>query len=280
MEGQIKVRFWGVRGSRPVPGKDTVIFGGNTPCVEVEADGQTVIFDAGTGICDLGNKMMAEGKPIDASVFIGHTHWDHIQGFPFFAPSFVQGNNFRIYGQGKMNLTFAQLMRGQMEHPHFPVSLDQLAGHFEFHEIKAGQIIDIGNGVTVRSIHLNHPNGCLGYRLEYNGKSCCYISDNEHYKVIDSALLGFVFDTDLMIYDAMFTDEEYAGEGAYASKTGWGHSTWEEGVSLARAAEVKSLALFHHAVYRKDEEMGAIEKKAQALFPATFAAREGMEVLI
>lgn len=278
MDNQFTVTFWGVRGSRPVPGKDTVVYGGNTPCVEVRAGNKRVIFDAGTGICDLGTKMMAEKKPLKAAVFIGHTHWDHIQGFPFFAPSFVEGNDFVIYGQGKMNLTFAQLMRGQMEHPHFPVSLDQLAGHFEFEEIKAGQIIDIGEGVKVRSIHLNHPNGCLGYRIEYNGKSCCYISDNEHYKVVDSSLLGFVFDADLMIYDAMFTNEEYAGEGKYPSKTGWGHSTWEEAVNLANIAEIKALALFHHAVYRTDEQLSAIEKQARGVFANTFAAREGMVV--
>jgi len=280
MENQITVTFWGVRGSRPVPGKETVIYGGNTPCVEVCAGGKRAIFDSGTGICNLGNKMMAEKKPVDAAVFIGHTHWDHIQGFPFFAPSFVEGNRFMIYGQGKMNLTFAQLMRGQMEHPHFPVSLDQLQGDFEFHEIKAGQVVDLGDGVSVRSTHLNHPNGCLGYRLDYNGKSVCYISDNEHYKVMDSTLLGFVFDADLLIYDAMYTNEEYAGDGPYPSKTGWGHSTWEEAVALVQAAEIKQLALFHHAVYRTDADLAAIEQRAQAIFPGTCAAREGMVVII
>ena len=278
MEGQIKVTFWGVRGSRPVPGRDTVIYGGNTPCVEVQAGERLAIFDSGTGICALGNKMMAQNEPVEAAVFIGHTHWDHIQGFPFFAPSFEAGNRFTIYGQGKMNLTFAQLMRGQMEHPHFPVSLDQLVADFDFHEIKAGQVVDLGAGVAVRSTHLNHPNGCLGYRLEYGGKSVCYISDNEHYKVLDTTLLGFVFDADLLIYDAMYTNDEYAGEGPYPSKTGWGHSTWEEAVALAQAAEIGQLALYHHAVYRTDEDLAAIEAKAQAIFPATVAAREGMVI--
>ena len=277
-EKNFDVTFWGVRGSRPVPGENTLRYGGNTPCIEIDINNQLLIFDAGTGICNLGNKLISKNGPINGHLFISHTHWDHIQGFPFFTPAFVKGNRFKLYGQGKMNLTFARLMQGQMEHPHFPVLIDQMGAIIELYEIDTNQTIRINEDINVKTTHTNHPNGCLAYRIEANGKSCCYVTDTEHYSIIDPNLLTFVQNTDLLIYDTNFTDDEYSGKVGYPSKTGWGHSTWQEGIKLADAASVKQLCLFHHATHRTDSELDIIAAETAEKFPNSFAAKEGLTV--
>lgn len=279
MEQEIRVVFWGVRGSRAVPGPDTVVFGGNTPCVEVRAGGRIIVLDAGTGICNLGNQMVKEGR-LEADIFITHTHWDHIQGFPFFTPAFIKGNCFRLYGENKLDHTFNSIMRLQMQNPHFPVSIDQMNAEISFHELASYDRVDLGDGVVVSCAPNNHPNGCISYRIDYAGKSCCYISDTEHYSIVDPHLKEFAQGADLVIYDSNFTDDEYAGPAGYQSKVGWGHSTWREGIRLVNAAEAKKLVLFHHATHRTDNEMMKIEQEAIKVYPDCVAAREGMELIL
>lgn len=276
----MKITFWGVRGSRPVPGKDTLIFGGNTPCVSLEIDGKLLIFDSGTGICNLSNKLIQDKKPVKAHIFISHTHWDHIQGFPFFTPAFIKGNEFILYGQNKTNLNFANLMKNQMVFPHFPVQLEQMAAKITFVEVDSGDEIHIAEDITVETIHGNHPGGCLYYRVNYKGKSCCYISDVEHYSCVDNFLKSFIKKSDIVIYDTNFTDSEYEGTDGYSTKIGWGHSTWQEGIKLVKAAGADKLILFHHASHRTDEEMLKIETEAKSQYSNSTAAREGDVIII
>ncbi len=279
-EDHMKITFWGARGSRPVPGKDTLIFGGNTPCVSLEIDGKLLIFDSGTGICNLGNKLAQDIKSVKAHIFISHTHWDHIQGFPFFTPAFVKGNEFVVYGQNKINLNFANLMKNQMVFPHFPVQLEQMAAKISFVEIDSEAEFIVEEGITVRTIRGNHPGGCLYYRVDYHGKSCCYVSDVEHYSCVDNYLKSFIENSDIVIYDSNFTDSEYEGTAGYNTKIGWGHSTWQEGIKLVKAAGADTLILFHHASHRTDEEMLRIEAQAKQKYPKCIAAREGSTITI
>lgn len=267
-----QVIFWGVRGSIPVPGPDTLKYGGNTSCVQVQIGDRLFIFDAGSGIYSLGRELVKNNSELNGDIFITHTHWDHIQGFPFFAPAFVKGNRFRLYGQSKIDTTFADLMVGQMVYQHFPVSLDQMGAVFEFCELDSGALLDLGDGILLSTICNNHPNGGLSYRLDYRERSCCYITDTEHYPEINEELCHFIHNSDLVIYDSHFTDKEYP------RYMGWGHSTWQEGIKLVEAAEARRLVLFHHANFRSDNEMEAIEKQARARMSNCIAAREGMVI--
>lgn len=271
-----QVSFWGVRGSLPVPGPDTIVYGGNTSCVQVQIRDRLFVMDAGTGIYKLGQYLIRKSPAINGHIFVTHTHWDHIQGFPFFAPAFIKGNHFILYGQSKVNLTFADLMKGQMMYDHFPVNLDQMGAAIDFQELESGACLDLDDGITVRTVQNNHPGGSLSYRLDYNGRSCCYITDTEHYPEPDYKLVDFTRGADLVIYDSNFTDEEYAGTEKLPSRAGWGHSTWEEGIKLVKSADAKKLILFHHANYRKDSDMSKIELEAQRHYSNLLAAREGM----
>jgi phosphoribosyl 1,2-cyclic phosphodiesterase len=258
----------------------TVKFGGNTSCVQAQIGERLFIFDAGSGIVNLGQYLLKREKRICAEIFISHTHWDHIQGFPFFGPAFVKDNSFILYGQGKMNQTFANLMRGQMEYAHFPVSLEQMGAMMDFREVDSGHDIDLGDGISVKTINNNHPGGSISYRLEYGGKSCCYVTDNEHYEELDLGICNFIKGTDLLIMDANYTDEEYRGTAGCFPKVGWGHSTWQEVVRLFKTAGGGKLALFHHDPFHADSDMEAIELQARELYPECFAAREGMSITL
>lgn len=273
-----QVSFWGVRGSLPVPGPDTVHYGGNTSCVQVQIGDRLFILDAGTGIYKLGQFLINKSPLVNGDIFITHTHWDHIQGFPFFAPAFIAGNHFTLHGQSKVNQTFADLMKGQMMYEHFPVNLDQMGATIEFEELRDGVCLDLHDNITVKTIENNHPGGCLSYRFDYGGLSCCYITDTEHYPEPDNRLINFASGADLVIYDSNFTDEEYTGTDKMSSRAGWGHSTWQEGIKLARNAQSKKLILFHHANYRNDYDMRKIELEAQRHYPNLLAAREGMTI--
>lgn len=271
-KSDFEVTFWGVRGSLPVPGPHTVKYGGNTSCVQVQISNRLFILDAGTGIFHLGQHLMKTRKNVRGDIFITHTHWDHIQGFPFFSPAFIKGNHFTLYGQTKVNSTFADLMKGQMTYQHFPVSLGEMGSTIEFHELDSGIELDLGDDILLNTIHTNHPNGSLAYRLNYKGRSCCYITDTEHYSCVDPKLKNFVKDADLVIYDSNYTDEEYP------QFVGYGHSTWQEAVKLMAASGAKKLVLFHHDKGRSDDEMEKVENQARERFPNCIAAREGLVI--
>ena len=273
----LRVRFWGVRGSIPTPGKDTVGVGGNTSCIEVRCGQRLVIFDGGTGLRLLGNTLMKE-LPVTAAMFFSHVHWDHIQGFPFFTPAFIRGNHFDIYGGVNLSTTLAETLEGQMNFPNFPVTLDQMAARMAFHTFEDGQLVQLGDGVTVRGLLLNHPDGSYGYRLEYDGKVITYCTDTEHRATPDAHVLELAKGADVFIYDAQYTPAEYAGEVDKISKVGWGHSTYVQAAELAKLAGVSRVVLFHHDPSQSDAAVAEKERLCRELFPRADAAREGMVV--
>ncbi|MGQ9365361.1 MBL fold metallo-hydrolase [Azospirillum sp. ST 5-10] len=267
------VTFWGVRGTIPCPARSHMAFGGNTACVEVQAAGQTIILDAGTGIRLLGRRLLKDGVGA-ATLLLSHTHLDHISGFPFFAPAYTRGFALRIVSAHVTgNPGIEAVLARQMERPLFPVPLRTMGGDLEYVELQAGDTVDLGGGVRARTAALNHPDGATGYRLECAGKALAYVTDTEHVPgQPDRNVLDLIAGADLVLYDATYTDAEFA------QRVGWGHSTWTEGVRLCRQAGVKRLALFHHDPDHDDAAMAAIEAQAQAQWPPVFAAREGSTV--
>lgn len=272
--GQFLVRFWGVRGSIPCPGPETVKYGGNTPCVEMEVDGHRLVFDGGTGLRVLGQSMLRE-MPVEAHLFFTHSHWDHIQGFPFFVPAFVKGNRFHIYGAPAPNgATIKQRLNDQMLHPNFPVPLQVMGADLQFHDIQAAETVQIGE-VLIENDRLHHPGEALGYRVSWDNRCVAYVTDTEHRPSgLDKHVLGLAQDADVLIYDATYTDNEYHSETS--SKVGWGHSTWQEAVKIARAANVKQLVIFHHDPLHNDEFLDTIGKELAEERPGSVMAMEGM----
>jgi phosphoribosyl 1,2-cyclic phosphodiesterase len=272
-----RIRFWGVRGSIPTPGPATVDVGGNTSCVEVRCGDQLIVLDGGTGLRMLGAALLGEG-PQSAAMLFSHVHWDHIQGFPFFAPAFVPGFRFDIYGGKNLSSTLAETLAGQMNFPNFPVTLDQMGATMVFHEFDDGQRVELGGGAALRGLMLNHPDGVYGYRLEYAGKTFAYCTDTEHRDEPDPHVLELADGAEVLVYDAQYTPEEYAGEVGGGPKVGWGHSTFVEGAKLAEQAGVGKLILFHHDPSQNDDAVREKERRCQELFPKTEAAREGLTI--
>ncbi|MGB3136077.1 MAG: MBL fold metallo-hydrolase [Nodosilinea sp.] len=271
---QFSIRFWGVRGSIACPGAPTVRYGGNTSCVEMLVGGHRLIFDGGTGLRELGLTLLSE-MPVEANLFFTHSHWDHIQGFPFFVPAFVQGNRFNIYGAVAPNgSTIEQRLNDQMLHPNFPVPLQIMGADLKFCDIEVGEKLHIGD-ITVENALLNHPGEAVGYRVTWQGQVAAYVSDTEHYPGrLDDNVLWLARDADVMIYDDTYTDDEY--HDPKFSKAGWGHSTWQEAVKAAKAAGVKTLVIFHHDPAHDDEFMDQVAVQTRAAFPGAIVAREGM----
>lgn len=276
LENQFLIRFWGVRGSIACPGPQTVRYGGNTSCVEMRIGGKLLVFDGGTGLRLLGLKLLSE-MPIDAAMFFTHSHWDHIQGFPFFVPAFVPGNRFQIYGTVAPNgSTIEQRLNDQMLHPNFPVPLQIMGADLKFCDIDIGETVRIGD-IKVENALLNHPGEAVGYRVSWRGKSAAFITDTEHFPDrLDENVVALSRDADVMIYDATYTDAEYHSEKS--SKVGWGHSTWQEAVKVAKKANVKQLVIFHHDPLHNDEFMDKIAKETAEEFPGSVVAQEGMVI--
>lgn len=278
----LSLTIWGDRGSMPTPGPDTVIFGGNTSCLEIRAGSRLVIVDAGSGIRQLGDKLMREDLkkgPIDTDIFITHTHWDHIMGFPMFTPIYVPGTKLRIHGPITYeDDTLEQVLGSQLSYRYWPVRQEELAAKIEYEQIKE-TTIDLGGGLTVRTKYLNHPILCLGYRFEYEGKSIVTAYDNEPFRNVfptdpadprydeeaaregDAAaaeenekLLRFYRGADILVHDTQYTAKEYV-----AGKIGWGHSSYEFAVNAAHKTGVKKLLLFHHDPNRSDAELQELE---------------------
>ena len=271
---QFSICFWGVRGSVACPGPTTVRYGGNTACIEMNVGGEQLIFDGGTGLRNLGQKMLTQ-MPVSANMFFTHSHWDHIQGFPFFVPAFLPGNKFKIHGAIAPNgSTIEQRLNDQMLHPNFPVPLQIMGAELEFCDIEVGEVVKIGN-VEISNAMLNHPGEAVGYRVSYRGHAAAYVSDTEHFPSrLDDNVLKLAQDADIMIYDCTYTDDEYHDEKA--SKVGWGHSTWQEAVKLAKAANVKQLVIFHHDPSHTDEFMDDIVRQTSIAMPGSIVAKEGM----
>jgi phosphoribosyl 1,2-cyclic phosphodiesterase/DNA-binding response OmpR family regulator len=288
MKSPVRVKFWGTRGSLAKPGARMQRYGGNTSCVQVTSPGGSlVIIDCGTGAHDLGRALLAEAKgPLRGSILISHTHWDHIQGFPFFAPLFVPGGNWNIYGPAGLGQSLRDTLAGQMEHTYFPITLDQMGASIHFHDLVEGhfEIDDIR--LTTR--YLNHPALTLGYRLEMGGAAVVYSCDYEPYSrhpgedaqshPLDREHGEFLTGADLVIHDAQFTDKEYV------SHKGWGHSPSEFVCELGHAAGVKRMALSHHDPERTDDAMDQVvaavrnDLKAKGSSMYVFGAAEGQVI--
>lgn len=272
----MRVKMWGVRGSIPTPGPTTVKVGGNTSCYEVLAGDTLIVLDGGTGLRMLGQELLKQ-MPLEAWMFFSHVHWDHIQGFPFFTPAFVRGNTIHLYGGLNVTRTLEETLAGQMDYPSFPVHLSEMGATMDFHDVYEGEVVTIGKkqDVRVENARGNHPNGVYAYRIEHAGKSVVYVTDSEHYAIVDPKLKKLARNADVLIFDAMYTPEEYAGETGGGPKTGWGHATYVAGCELAIAAGVKQLVLHHHDPNQTDEMVEDKERRARELFPNTTAAREG-----
>ena len=251
------VTYWGVRGTLPVPGPSTLKRGGNTSCVSIEVGGEPLyIFDCGTGIKQLSDQIMASGSQrFSAKIFISHTHWDHINTVPFFAPLYIRGNQVEIYGPYQGDLTIARAIAAQMEGVYFPVTIREFGAHLVFRDLRE-ETLDFG-AVKIETLLLKHPGSCLGYKVTCHGRSACYITDNELYLPSDprrdqrylERLTDFVRGTDVLITDTTYRDHEYP------SKVDWGHSCVSEVADLAVRADVKRLHLFHHDPDQSDDDI-------------------------
>jgi phosphoribosyl 1,2-cyclic phosphodiesterase len=275
-QDQFTVHFWGVRGSIACPGQSTVRYGGNTSCIEIRVGGRRLIFDGGTGLRVLGQSLMSQ-IPVEAHLFFTHSHWDHIQGFPFFVPAFVPSNKFHIYGAVAPNgSTIEQRLNDQMLHPNFPVPLQIMGADLKFYDLEIGESVQLGE-VLVENALLNHPGESVGYRVNWRNQAVAYITDTEHFHDrLDENVLRLADNADILIYDATYTDEEY--HSLRSSKVGWGHSTWQEAVKVAKAANVKQLIIFHHDPLHDDNFMDQVKVDTAAQFPNSLVAWEGLEL--
>jgi phosphoribosyl 1,2-cyclic phosphodiesterase len=276
-----KLSFWGVRGSTPTVDPATWRYGGNTPCLELIApDGTQFILDCGTGLRMLGNRWgNADGGSYpETHIFVTHYHWDHIQGLPFFAPLYVDKNEFQFYSfrskfLGKDSLR--QVLETQMALPYFPVDFSAMSARRKFRELDGGESFQVGsNKVTAR--WLNHPQGCLGFRIETPAGIVVYATDNEPGDpALDKSLKELAADADIFINDAQFTPTQLA-----TSRKGWGHSSWREGASVAREVNAKTLVLFHHDPDSTDRIIDGLLSQAREEFDSVFAASEGMVITL
>ncbi len=258
----MRVKFWGTRGSIACPSPDHVRYGGNTSCVEIDLGAHVLILDAGTGIRQLGADVLKRGLN-SAHILLTHTHWDHINGFPFFAPAYIPSGDYHVLAghlrdMGGIQHVFAR----QMADPTFPVPLDAMQSKPKFEDFQAGDSLDIYRDVAVRTCPLNHPSGATAYRIDCAGRSVCYVTDTEHVPgQHDQNILGLIEGADLVIYDCTYTEDEFP------SKIGWGHSTWNEGMALCRTAGARKLGIFHHDPSHDDAFMDRIAAEAQLAWP-------------
>jgi phosphoribosyl 1,2-cyclic phosphodiesterase len=296
---QFIVRFWGVRGSHPVPGAKTARYGGNTTCVEVQAGSQTLIIDAGTGIINLGSELMRRSQqrdnaPITVTLLFTHMHHDHTQGFPFFVPAHVGSSTLKILGPRTFDQDLEDVLTHAVLPPNFPVRLHEMAslkmvrslqetemvildpadGRLHIHNIHHSDVPHAPEMIAIR-IHRSqaHPrDGVCVYRIEWRGRSLVFATDTEGYACADRRLADFARGSDLLIHDAQYTEEEYL------VRQGWGHSTPDMACEVARLASVRQLVLFHHDPSHTDEHVALIEREAQRGFEHTIAAYEGLEI--
>jgi phosphoribosyl 1,2-cyclic phosphodiesterase len=259
----ISVRFWGTRGSIASPGPQTARYGGNTSCIEVTVgSGRRLVFDAGTGIRQLGQVMVAEEGACEAVIFLTHFHWDHIQGFPFFVPLYRPDASLRIIGPKQFDVDVQTLFAGQMGPIYFPIPFEAFSAKKTFSHLNEGTWEE--GGIRVSAMRVNHPSFCVGYRIDFGDASLAYVPDNElfgqDYGLGDNwrrDFVDFIGDVDVLIHDAMYTEDEYP------SKVGWGHSTYRQDLDLADEAGVEKLLFFHHDPTREDAQLTEIVNRAR-----------------
>jgi phosphoribosyl 1,2-cyclic phosphodiesterase len=272
----MRLRFWGVRGSTPTPQAENLRYGGNTSCVEVRIQDRLFVFDCGTGFRALGQHWTKQfdNQPLFAHIFVSHYHWDHIQGIPFFRPLYDSPNNVFVFHSSKRTRSLKTVMEEQMAAPYFPVNMNDMQANRAFHDIEEGRVnLD---DVTIQAAWLNHPQGCLGFRLESKQGVLVYATDNEPGDtVFDKSVRNLAEGADVLIYDAQYLPEEYE-----ARKRGWGHSHWREAVNIVMESGAKQLILFHHDPEHTDVCVDNIVKEARNFYPKVRAAAEGMELEI
>jgi phosphoribosyl 1,2-cyclic phosphodiesterase len=276
-----KLTFWGVRGSTPTVDPTTWRFGGNTPCLDlVTPDGTQFILDCGTGLRMLGNRWGSADspRPTQSHIFVTHYHWDHIQGLPFFSPLYVEKNEFQFYSFRSKFLgrdSLRQVFEAQMALPYFPVDFSAMSARRKFRELEGGETFRVGeNKVTARWV--NHPQGCLGFRIETPAGVVAYATDNEPGDpALDRGLRELTANADIFINDAQYTPAQLA-----TTRKGWGHSSWKEGVNIAREVNAKTLVLFHHDPDSTDRMLDGILSQAREEFDSVFAASEGMVITL
>lgn len=273
-----KCWIWGARGTGPTPAADHLAYGGNTSCVAVELDdGEHIILDCGSGLVSLGSSLAArKGATVGAfHVFISHYHFDHIEGLPRFLPLYDPNSRITIYGADSVGKSVREILESYMRPPYFPVSLEAVPSRLDYCRVESSKVHVIGD-VTVRSLPVNHPDGCQSFRLDHGRHSIVYATDHEHGDPsMDQALVEFTRGVDYLIYDATYQPAEYE-----ELRRGWGHSTWYAAVQLALTAGVGTLVLFHHHPEHTDDELTRMLEVAKSEFPATEIAREGLELAL
>ena len=295
MPNELKVRFWGVRGSYPTPGAGTVKYGGNTASVEVCAGKRTIIFDAGTGIIPLGRELARTKRASEILILLSHMHHDHTQGFPFFVPAYMPSARLHIYGPDGTHESMKNVLERNQSSETFPIGLREMASSKDIQAVRDSQVVvwdedgvrvaESGLGVSedavVIRIHKSyaHPGGVYVYRLTWRGKAVVYATDTEGYIGTDKRLVAFARDADVLIHDAQYLDEHYRGqlEGFPASQ-GFGHSTVTMACEVAAAARAGQLILFHHEPSYSDDIIAGMEQTAKGLFADTISAYEGLEI--
>jgi len=273
----MRVRFWGVRGSTPTPQKENMEYGGNTSCIEIRTDtNQILVFDGGTGIRLLGNELQQEfgDRSIRAHIFFSHFHLDHIQGVPFFRPLYYPQNHFTFYFAGRRDAHLVMdALAGMMANPYFPMNMSKLPCSREYVDLVEETFTVADTRILV--LPLNHPQGCVGYRIMQDSKVISYCTDVEHgVDWSDKNVVTLAKNADFFIVDSQYTPEELPGH------VGWGHSSWKQAVESGIEAGVKQIALFHHDPYHEDGDVEKILNDAQKLHPNVIAAREGLEVTV
>jgi phosphoribosyl 1,2-cyclic phosphodiesterase len=272
----MRIKFWGVRGSTPTPQPENLRYGGNTSCVEVRVGRSLYVFDCGTGFRALGQQLRHEcnGNPVSAHVFVSHFHWDHIQGIPFFGPLYDKSENQFLFHSSSRIRSLKRVMEEQMAAPYFPVNTSEMKAHRNFYNIEEGKIEM--NGVSVEAMWLNHPQGCMGFRLETKDGVFVYATDNEPGDpAFDKSVRKLAAGADVLVYDAQYLPEEYE-----ARKHGWGHSHWREAINVVMESGAKELVLYHHDPDHDDACIDKVVQEARNYYPKVRAAAEGMEINI
>ena len=267
------VRIWGARGSLPAPAGLNSLFGSDTCCVEMRCGPHIFIFDAGSGAAALSASLVAEGQ-MEFDLLFSHCHFDHIQGLPFMKPLYSPNGKVRIFtGHFEDDTTGCEMVDDFMRAPFFPVTPKYFHADIEFVDFRPPAVLTPKPGVVIHTARLNHPNGAVGFRVEFRGHVVCYVTDTEHIPgILDARIVELIDDADIVIYDTMYSDAEFP------TYVGYGHSTWEEGIRLCEAAGARRLVLFHHRLERDDRALQQIEAEAQARFPGAVVARTGMEL--
>ena len=267
-------RIWGARGSLPASAGKSSQFGCNSACVELRCGGRVLVLDAGSGIFPLGHKLL-DGDRRQVDLLFSHCHYDHIEGLPFFRPLHSREWTVRIWsGHMAGRMSTEEIVAGYMREPYFPVGPGCFAADVSCRDFKPGDVIEAGDGITIRTGRLNHPGGDVGYRIEYGGKSFCYITDTEHVPgKPDRTVLSLIEGADVVIYDSSYSDEHFEAH------QGFGHSTWQEGARLCDAAGAGQLIAFHHLPENDDRALEKFEAALGRMRPASRLAREGMVIV-